>query len=289
MHIKILIMAMAAIACAGCTMSTLRRETLTQVDSSVDMRFQELIENLALFADDASAIPVSASIYTGGSQIQDTASLGETTVWQRQKGLNGFGSQAATVSASRQIGLNWTVDPVVDPERLEAIRFACWWVVYGPQSVGPYGVALLARPDQVPGMPGRHFGVLDQMYRLPFGWLGKGGSKEAPKNAAYKACHGGASVWVMPEGIGGLADLCLVVQNISRVDINSPTLFSPGLVPPQWTFLVQSNNGEPVSVTVAVDYRGKLAPDVPFVPYRLDSLGDDPTFRSQIVAAGASK
>jgi len=283
-------MTMAVVACAGCTMGTLRRETLTQVDSAVDLHYREVMDNLALFADDPNALPVFASIFTGTSQITDTESFGETTVWQRAKGLNGFGSQTAAPVVTRQIGQNWTVDPIVDPERLEAIRFSLWWVIYGPQSVGPEGISLLARPDQVPNLAGRHFGVLDQMNRLPNGWFRRGGSDEVPRNTAYKACHGGISVWVLPEGVRGLADLSLVLQNISRVNINSTTLFNPGLVgPAMWQFNISpKGSASKVSVTVAVDYQGKLAPDTPYIPTRLDSLGNDPTFRSQVVAAGAT-
>lgn len=295
MRMTSLVMAMAAVACAGCTMNALRRETLAQVDSSVDLRYRQAMDNLALIADDPTALPVYASIYAGTSTITDTGSIGETTIWQRAKGMNGFGSEALNPSVSRQIGQNWTVDPIVDPERLEVVRWACRWVVYGPQSVSPEGISLLARPDQVPNAAGRHFGVLDQMNRLPNGWLGIGGANKAPRQAVYKACHGGTSVWVLPEGVRGLADLSLVLQNISRVDINSTTLFNPGLVgPATWQFNVEpvapKDPNRPkvkVSVSVNVDYQGKLAPDAPYIPYRLDSLGTDPTFRTTIVAAAA--
>ena len=271
-------------------MFALRRETLTQVNSAVDLRYREVMDNLALVADDPSGLPFYASIFTGTSLVLDSGSFGETTIWQRFKSADGFGSQAANIQASRQIGQNWTLDPMVDPERLEAVRYACWWVVYGLDRVDARGISLLARPDQVPCQSGRHFGVLDRMNRLPKDWLGRGGLADVPFGAAYKANHRGTWVWVMPNGIRGLADLSLVIQDIARVNINSQTLFNPGLIPAQWQFSVPGGSCcGTAQVTVAVDCQGRLAPDTAFYRPRSDSLGNDPTFRSQIVAAGATK
>jgi hypothetical protein len=292
-HYRTLFLIVIVITCSGCTMVALRRATLSQVDSAVDLRYREIVENLALLADDPNALPFYASIYAGTCQIQDTMSLGETTLWQHAKGLNGFGSQTANPQLQRQIGQNWTLDPMVDPERLEAMRFACWWVIFGPQSVGQAGSCLLCRPDQVPCEPGRHFGVFDQLAGLPVGWLQISHNQKPPQCAAYKVKHGKTWVWVPPDGIRGLADFSLVVQSISRVNINSPTLFNPGLSPAQWTFPasvdVPTCSPHTASVTVAVNCNGQLVPDAPYYRYRFDSLGSDPTFRSQIIAAGSSK
>lgn len=290
---KVAILSIVLAACVGCTMDSLRRETLSQVSTAVDVRLQELTENLAMIADDPTSIPNYSSIYTGTTLVQDTESFSEATAWQAVKPF-GFTSQAGTPSVQRQIGCNFTVDPAVDPERLEAIRYACWWVVYGPPSIGFNGYARLARPDQVPGMPGRHFGVFDRLQRLPNGWLGQGRKCEMPGHPVYSAHRGNKWVWIMTEGLRGLSDLDLILQDICRIDINSQTLYSPPFAAAQWTFgatpmqPVQQKN-ETVAVTVAVDYRGRLAPDQAYLPVRLNSLGQDPTFRSEIAAAGATK
>ena len=287
---KAFILALTMVACSGCTMAALRRETLTQVNSAVDLRLREVMDNLALLSDDYTALPFYASIFTGTSLILDSGSFGETGIWARAKGLDGFFSQAATSQASRQIGQNWTVDPMVDPERLEAAQYACWWVIHGPERIDSRGISLLARPDQVPCAPGRHFGVLDRMNRIPKGWLCKGGLKDVPLKAAYQAHHGKTWVWVMPDGVRGLTELSLAIQDIARININSTTLFNPSMVPAQWQF--NSPGGSccgTAQVTVAVDCQGKLVSDTAYYRARSDSLGNDPTFRSQIVAAGATK
>src|SRR5262245_58347642 len=116
---KAIALAMIAVTLSGCTMRALRRETLNQVNSAVDLRLRQVMDNLALVADDPTALPFYASDFTGTSQITDTASLAETTLWQHATGMNGFGSQIFNPQSSRQIGQNWTLDPIVDPERLE--------------------------------------------------------------------------------------------------------------------------------------------------------------------------
>src|SRR5262249_42858842 len=132
---------------------------------------------------------------------------------------------------SRQSAQNWTVDPVVDPEKLEAIRLCFKWALGGSDCIDSDGLSLLARPDQVPTAPGRHFGVLDQLERLPRNWLCVGRACDVPVHARLKAHAGDTWVWVMPEGVRGLADFLLIVQDVARVNINSSTLFNPGLNP----------------------------------------------------------
>jgi hypothetical protein len=212
-------------------MTALERSSLSQTESITAMRYREVLEDFARTAQEPCALPAYASFYAGGVAVTDSASLGATTIWQHVVKMNGFGSQNANPGLSRQVGQNWTVDPVVDPEKLEAMRWCFRYVVYGRQSLGGDGVSLLARPDQVPAASGRHFGVLDQLERLPPNWLSVGSLSDVPLNACYKAHVGNAWAWVAPDGVKGLADFTLILQDIARISINSWTLFNPGLNP----------------------------------------------------------
>lgn len=219
--------------CTGCTMTSLSRHTFNQTQTSVDLRLQEMMEDFAIIANEKSALPVYASIYAGTVITTDTAQVAAQTVLQNVVGAgqNGFGSQNLNPQLSRQTTQNWTVDAVIDPEKLEAMRCAFQWVLYGRASIGDDCINLLARPDQVPRAPGRHFGVLDDLERLPIGWLCRGRMKDVPIHAKYKAHRGDMWVWVTDDGVKGLADFGLIIQNIARVNINSTTLFNPGLIP----------------------------------------------------------
>jgi hypothetical protein len=222
---KPLVVALAAFACGGCTMISLERNTIAQSDSVMDLRYRIVMENLAMVADDPAALPVSSTMFAGSVQVSDLAQLGSTTIWQYVKGVaggsqSGFGSEAPNPQLSRTLTQNWTLDPAVVPEKLEALRCACRWVIYGPERACADCQGLLASPDQAP-WPGRHFGVADRLERLPEGWLHVGRLKDVPAGACYKAHCGHTWVWVTPGGTEGLAGFTLVFLDIATIDHTS--------------------------------------------------------------------
>jgi hypothetical protein len=260
-----------------------------------DLRYREVLDNLAMVAQNYAALPAYSSIFSGSAQITDNAQLSSTTIWTVIGAMgsktSNFFSEAANPQASRTALGNWTLDPIVVPEKLEAMRCACRWVIYGPDRTGD-DAALLPSPDQALG-PGRHFGVADRLARLPAGWLGIGGLKDVPLNACYKGHCGGTWVWVTPDGLAALSDFTLVLQNIARVDANSPTLFTPLPLPIPFTFATKDlelPTGKLATVTaiVSLDPGLNLMPDTPYVRYRADNPGADSHLRSVINAAGGT-
>ena len=196
-----------AVACTGCTTLSLERQTLAQAASSGALRYQEVLNNLAMIANDPSALPAYSSIFAGTASVTDMGQFTSTTVWQHLKDVavqNGFGSEAINPQISRAVLENWSLDPIVVPEKLEAMRAACQWMIYGPEMLSSLDHSLLASPDVDPS-PGRHFGVEKQLAQLPPGWLGCGKRKDVPRGACYRAHCGHTWVWVMPEGTEALA------------------------------------------------------------------------------------
>jgi hypothetical protein len=284
----------SALAVSGCTTLSLERHTLAQGVSAGELRYQEVVDNLALIANDPSTLPVYSSIYYGTIAVTDQGQIGAQTTWQHVKGVgsqNGFASQTVNPQLSRTVLQNWSLDPILVPEKLEAIRSAAQWAVYGPERVSPEGMSLLASPDEDPA-PGRHFGVRDRLARLEPGWVHYGRLTDVPLHAAYKGHCRGTWVWIMPEGLDALAEFALVVQNIARVSSNSLTLFH---IPPSasaFSFAtipwVRCEDGHPYGVTATVSIRPGflLSPDVPYYPWRVDNVGSDAALRSQVNAAG---
>jgi hypothetical protein len=280
------------IACTGCTTRALQRHTLSQAASPIDIRYQEVLDNLAMVARDPAALPAYSSIFAGTAQITDTAQLASTTT---------FGPGAAAQMLSPQytrVALgNWTLDPINAPEKLEAFRCACRWVIYGPEVACQDCAGLLASPAQAP-YPGRHFDIADQLARLPQGWLCVGRLCDVPVKARYKAHCGDTWVWVMPEGVKSLTDFTLILQDIARVDINSPTLLFIRPTPSDFTFPTFGPDKTPCSeppyanfrpsviAEVSVDPCGRLMPDLPYYRWRVENVGSDANLRSQINAAG---
>jgi hypothetical protein len=314
---RLLILA-SVLATAGCTTLSLERHTLAQSESVSDIRYHEVMDNLAMIANNPAALPAYSSIFAGTAQVTDTLSFASTTVWQA-KGVSGntkqgFFTETAIPLVSRNVVENWSLDPLVAPEKLEAIRCACQWVLYGPEKALTTCPGLLASAEQDPS-PGRHFDVLDKLRRLPTGWLHIGNLKDVPVCARYRAHCGDKWVWVTKDGMQGLADFTLVLQDIARVNINSDSLFywptppcvytrisgppseegagkgppGPGKAPPgKETRAATDTERMTLEVSAYVNRDGgPLVPGVPYHAFRYENLGSDPSFRSQVSAAGA--
>jgi len=278
------------LASTGCTTMALERKTLALASTSENLRYQEVMDNLAMVAHDPSALPAYASIYSGATGITDSATLGSTTSWAHLVGAgaqNGFASESTNPSLMRTAVDNWTLDPIVVPEKLEALRSACQWAVYGPETISPTDVHLLTNPDQDPTF-GRHFDVQARLARLRPGWLHKSRCfEEVPLRAAYRAHYRGIWVWVMPDDLESLSILALVFQDIARVNSNSPTLFPTPPNPSPLLFTTAnwiSPDGQPFNVQalVNVDIRKNVISDVAYYPARIDNVASDPTLRSII-------
>jgi hypothetical protein len=285
--IQICIACVAVWAGSGCTMMSLERHTVAQTDSAMDVRYREILDNLALIANNPSALPSYATIFSGSASVQDTGQLISTTTLPYYT----VGSEALNPSVTRQITENWVLDPLLDPERMEAIRAACQWVIGGPEYVFKDSMSLLIRPDQAPKGPDRHFAVADQLARLSAGWLSVGKHTDVPPRALYKAHCGQTWVWVTPEGMKGLADFTLILQHIARIQINSGTLFN---LPPVFTPIVfatadsKSTDRNQTTVQVVVDQSGRLVTDFPYFKVRIDDTRADSNLISILSSSGLS-
>lgn len=303
----------------GCTTFYLERQTVRQTNSVSELRYREVLNNLALIAANHAALPTYSSIFAGTIQVTDTGQLASTTVWQHVIGgmvQNGFASEAASPQLTRNLTQNWSLDPIVAPEKIEAMRCARLWVLQAPSTV--YAMpcrgennqhcdvhsiqvalqcsacaGLLASPKQ-DHTPGRHFDVADRLSGLPTGWLHVGAFKDVPLGAAYKAHHGCIWVWVTPDGLEGLSQFTLVFEDIARVSINSESLYYQPSLPCVYTreddATTTTKDGKittSVQVSVAMDKFNNIVPVVPYRQIRIDNIGSDANFRSQVSAAGA--
>jgi hypothetical protein len=145
-------------------------------------------------------------------------------------------------------------------------------VVLGQNCLTDEEMNLLISPDAAPLGPTRHFDVTGRLAGLPAGWLHIGQLRDVPACAVYKARSGQTWVWIEPAGMKGFADFCLILQDIGRVDINSPSLFR---LPPTYSLMkfatadspVVGENGRTVRMyaEVYVDPLGRLLPDAPYL------------------------
>ena len=225
---KALILAAAtASACAGCTTVSLERHTLNQIHSAADFRATAALHCLAMVAADPGALPAYAMLVDGTVRFQDMANISSTTVWTRA--LNGFAMETFAPTLTRSPQEQWTLDPVADYTRLEAMRCACRWVLYGPGQTCDNCLSILADPRR-DRSPGPHFGVADRLARLPAGWFHVGSLRDMPANACYQAHCGDTWVWVTPDGREGLAGFILVLHDIATINIDALATASPAVL-----------------------------------------------------------
>ncbi len=67
----------------GCTSLALKKATLFHAESSTDLRYKEVMENLSLIASNPDLIPSYSSIYYGSTDINDIGKATSTTLWSR--------------------------------------------------------------------------------------------------------------------------------------------------------------------------------------------------------------
>jgi hypothetical protein len=217
----------------GCTSTAVNREAVTQTMTIADMRYREVLDNLATLAHNNGTLPSIAITSGGAANVTQTISADPVTVVDES--VNGFSKQILSVVGTHSPELNWTIAPVVAEPNLEALKYACLWVLRGRPPEGSREMELLRepRPDDVYGChagtrsPGFHFDVARQLDELPPGWLGIGCRRDVPSNACYKAHCCDTYVWVTPDGLAGLSQFTLVVLDIATVYPQSLVLPQP--------------------------------------------------------------
>ena len=296
----------AVIPATGCTNLALNRDSLKMAESLTDLRYQEVMENLAMIAANPATLPSFSSIYAGTTDVSDTVSGNSVTTLTRVLSkpvgsATNISAESNDVMLMRMVRDNWTLDPVVVPEKLRALRLACWWVLFGPEAVtNDYDVYLTHyRPKNLdpnnsfPGDPaGFYFDVADRLAKLDRCWLHVTNRKGVPWNAAYQAHCGNIYVWVARENIPQLSEFALVIQGIARVTL--PSVYNPtpvvqaykvtykkGSTPP-WNPAI--DNLQVQSVSFSIDEKGNLAGQFP-LKVRMDNLGSSADLRSQIANA----
>ena len=190
----------------SCTHFQLSRSTLRQASTITDLQYQQVLSNLASFHASPEMLPHIAVVGTGGTSVNDEGSINVELEWdptQLVRRLLGIG-------ATRGIEEQWTLAPVVNPDKLRAIRCAFQLVAVGKSSDRECDALLQA--------------FLGDQYMewIQRGWYCVGSRHEVPHNACYVAHCGHKYVWVMPEGVEGLSRLTLVVLNIATLEPNPP-------------------------------------------------------------------
>ena len=118
-------MALVLIAGSGCTNTQLRITTLNQGSTLADIQYQMVMRNLATFAANPWAIPWHMSITTGTAQVADAATAHSAfLIHFPHQSLARFFEWDPGVSGSRTIVEQWSTNPIVHTDALEALQLA---------------------------------------------------------------------------------------------------------------------------------------------------------------------
>jgi hypothetical protein len=106
------------VTATGCTATRLQHRTAHLGATLPELQYQQVLDNLAQFADNPGAMPWHVNIREGTTQVTDSLSgggavdLGPPTNWLPQL----FGSRTAVAQ--------WGMSPVIDPIELKLLRVA---------------------------------------------------------------------------------------------------------------------------------------------------------------------
>lgn len=103
---------------SGCTVGRLRQRTINQGSTLPELQYQQVLDNLALFAANPASLPWHVNLREGTAQVTDSISGGA---------LVDLGPPASTqpqVFGSRTAVAQWGMAPVVDATELRLLRFA---------------------------------------------------------------------------------------------------------------------------------------------------------------------
>ena len=193
-----------------CTQVQLERSTLRQLGTLTDLRYKEVLDNLARSVHNPAVLPYFSGIGTGTTVVTD---MGES---------DGVLAPAAMMSAldfkaSRQVLENWTLSPAYEADRLEAMRCAYQRVVTG----GCRGTNMACQEQM------KKYLNEQELSELTSGWFAAGKRKDVPKGACYVGHYHDVYVWVMPGGLDGLSKFTLAILEIAYELPNEPKADKP--------------------------------------------------------------
>jgi hypothetical protein len=214
----------ACLVVTGCqTHLLLRDDTVKMATTVTDFQYQQVLNNVAMFVHNPSTIPSLVAVTAGTASVQD------------QKGYSGNATYAPTLpfslqgggalpiltllfnpSVQRQVTENWSLVPISDIDHLRRIRCAFQLLVLDAET---------SHCDHCRDRLDAFFlsEAADRDCVIPHGWYRSGRKADVPKNACYVGCYESCYVWVMPDGLEGLARFTMTIMNLESGTPHLPT------------------------------------------------------------------
>jgi len=116
--------------CSGCTSVALERNTVKQASTLTDLQYQQVLDNLAMFACNPDAMAWHLKLNSGTVQVTDQVS--GAFLASLPSAVSDSVKYLFQPSAAAQRGLvgQWNVIPTVDPDDLQALQLAYQKAIY---------------------------------------------------------------------------------------------------------------------------------------------------------------
>jgi hypothetical protein len=197
-----------AISSTGCTHLALERSSLRQASTLTDIRYIQVLENLAMIATNPSLLPHYVVLGDGTAEIIDQASANPSLTLTRAMGI-GTNTEVLSAMGQRSIRENWTLTPLHDPERLLTMR-CVYHIMLGQGSISDDCDKEIHR-----------FRLENELGKIPPGWYHLGKKCDVPPCACFVGRYCDNYAWVAADGIEGLTRLSMVILDIATVDLSS--------------------------------------------------------------------
>jgi hypothetical protein len=219
-----ILLVLAAPLLGGCQTHLILRDDAVKLSTTLsDLNYQQVLNNVAMFAHNPSALPSLVAVTAGTATVND------------QRGYSGNANYAPTLtfaqqgggalpiltllfnpSVQRQVTENWSMVPIIDTDHLRRIRCAFQLLVQGAPTTD-CDRCQSRLEDYFLGDAG-HWECV-----IPHGWYHTGRKCEVPKDACFVGCYRDTYVWVMPDGLEGLTRFTMTVMDLVSGKIHAPT------------------------------------------------------------------
>ena len=221
----------------GCTNRQLARSMVSQASTVMDIEYQMVLDNIAMFKCNPAALPWHVRINDGVVQVND------------QVGLESLGVQWGASPnftrgprALRSITEQWGADAITNPRIVKKLQDVYREAIGLPPEPDPdfFEAAVQIRSElankhreesqskiaDVEELPPRKpAGERDDVrneplkwpeFEIPTGWFHVGRKCDVPSSACYVGQHGDCYVWVTKDGLPDLSRFSLVILAITN-------------------------------------------------------------------------
>jgi hypothetical protein len=109
-----------ALALSGCANVQLKLSTVRSASTLTDLQYQQVLDNLAMYCKDPTALPWHVNLQNGAVQVADAGSIGTIA----QTDLSHAFTWSPYFIGSRSIVTQWSTVPVTDDTTLRLLRQA---------------------------------------------------------------------------------------------------------------------------------------------------------------------